>query len=541
MPWYKPNCGNNTIKPIYIQKIMKKIYSLLFVAFFLFLGYSCDDGSLDHSDVYIPDPVEENFEDDGIAAEPTTTAVIRMKIGEENRHQVIEGFGCAFCGWSHRIWNTMQRNEVIDDLFSKSGLGLNIFRGEIFPSYCDPVTKSIDFKMDRNFMLQPDDPSMINNYWRDYNGEECGEQMQLGQMWLIDYINKRYKDVQFFFSVWCPPVIWKNNNQLNGGSLKTEHYGDYAKYLMDFIDAYEQKLGIDVYALSGWNEPDVLASAGGWATCSWDEDQMAKFTFSNLLPEMERRGHGDMRLIYAENAQWAWANIFINNSLTKYPKLADLNIAMAGHGYSTRDENIVAFSKAMEYNIPIWQTEISDDKKRVETWEDAMTWAKTFHSYLTQGNVSGFVWWAGARPCSTTGENLIQLEEALPSTKFYHVPRYYSYGQFTKYIERDAVRVDVEAVPSETDRFPEDIFISAYVKDDTYTMVIVNMSDKESFSTLLEIEGVEFQHMRTYTSTESVKWRHKKINPSASGLRAITVPKFSVVTVTGKIKTENAE
>ena len=72
-------------------------------------------------------------------------------------------------------------------------------------------------------------------------------------------------------------------------------------------------------------------------------------------------------------------------------------------------------------------------------------------------------------------------------------------------------------------------------------MVIVNMSDKESFSTLLEIEGVEFQHMRTYTSTESVKWRHKKINPSASGLRAITVPKFSVVTVTGKIKTENAE
>ena len=68
---------------------MKKIYSLLFVALFLFLGHSCDDGSLDHSDVYIPDPVEENFEDDGIVAEPTTTAVVRMKIGEENKHQVM--------------------------------------------------------------------------------------------------------------------------------------------------------------------------------------------------------------------------------------------------------------------------------------------------------------------------------------------------------------------------------------------------------------------------------------------------------------------
>lgn len=518
---------------------MKKIY--LFVTLFLFLGYSCDDGSLDHSDVYIPDPVPENFEDDGIVDEPTTTSVIKVKIGDNNKHQVIEGFGCAFCGWSHRIWNTMERDAVMNDLFGKSGLGLNIFRGEIFPSYGNPTTGDIEFKMDRNFMLQPDDPTMINNYWRDYNGEECGEQMQLGQMWLVDQISKKYQDVKLFFSVWCPPIKWKTNNQLNGGSLKPEYNKEYAKYLMDFIDAYEKKFGVDIYALSGWNEPDELASKGGWATCAWTVDGMRDFAFNDLLPEMQKRGHGDMKLIYAENAQWAWANLFINESLEKYPELAELNIAMAGHGYSTEDEHIMAFEKAMEYKVPIWQTEVSDDKKREETWPDAMTWAKTFHTYLTQGNVSGFVWWAGARPCSTTGENLIQLEEALPSTFYYRVPRYYTYGQYTKYIQPDAVRVDVEAIPSETDKFPEDMLLSAYVKDDTYTIVLVNMSEKESFSTLLEIEGVEFQHMRTYTSTEDVQWRHKKINPSASGLRAITVPKYSVVTITGKIKTGNAE
>ena len=72
-------------------------------------------------------------------------------------------------------------------------------------------------------MLQPDDPSMINNYWRNYNGEECGEQCQLGQMWLVDLISRKYKDVNFFFSVWCPPIKWKSNNKLNGGSLKSEY------------------------------------------------------------------------------------------------------------------------------------------------------------------------------------------------------------------------------------------------------------------------------------------------------------------------------
>lgn len=518
---------------------MKKIYSLLFVTLFLFLGYSCDDGSLDHSDVLIPDPVPENLEDYGFVSEPTTTAVIKMKIGEENKHQLIEGFGCAFCGWSHRIWNTVEREKVVEDLFSKSGLGLNIFRGEIFPSYSNPDTKEIEFKMDRNFMLPPDEPSMINNYWRSYNGEECGEQTQLGQMWLVDLISRKYKHVDYFFSVWCPPVMWKSNGKLNGGSMKHEFYPDYAKYLIDFVEAYEKKFGINIFALSGWNEPDVLAAMGGWATCSWSVDQMADLVLNYLRPEMINRGHGDMRLMYAENAQWAWAVKHVNKSLQDYPQLADQNIMMAGHGYSTKDENIVPFEEALKHNIQIWQTEVSDDKDRKETWPDAMKWAKTFHYYLTKANLSGFVWWTGARPCSTTGENLIQLKESLPSTEYYRVPRYYSYGQFTKFIEKNAIRVDVETIPSETDKFPEELYASAYVKDDTYTIVLVNSSLTESFSTLLEIDGVEFQNMRTYTSSENVKWLHKKINPSLNGLRSITVPKYSVVTVTGKMKSKS--
>lgn len=44
----------------YNRKIMKKIYALLFVSLLLFIGYSCEDGSLSHGDVYIPDAVEES-------------------------------------------------------------------------------------------------------------------------------------------------------------------------------------------------------------------------------------------------------------------------------------------------------------------------------------------------------------------------------------------------------------------------------------------------------------------------------------------------
>ena len=73
----------------------------------------------------------------------------------------------------------------------------------------------------------------------------------------------------------------------------------------------------------------------------------------------------------------------------------------------------------------------------------------------------------GARPCSTTGENLIQLEEAIPGTTYYRVPRYYTYGQFTRFIEAGSHRVDVEAIPSEENQFPAELLMSAYVKDNT--------------------------------------------------------------------------
>lgn len=179
--------------------------------------------------------------------------------------------------------------------------------------------------------------------------------------------------------------------------------------------------------------------------------------------------------------------------------------------------------------------------KRSEDWNDAMKWARNFHYYLAQANVNAYIWWAGARPCSTTGENLIQLEEAIPGTTYYRVPRYYTYGQFTRFIEAGSHRVDVEAIPSEEDQFPAELLMSAYVKDNTYTIVLVNSSEKESFSTLVEIEGKSFQNMIAYTSSEDVKWQRKKINPSLSGLRSITVPKLSVVTVTGKIKDIAAE
>ena len=73
---------------------MKKIYLYVSTSLFLLLGSitACDDNSIGHDEVYIPDPMVISDEDDGLSSEPTTESVIRIL--PENKHQEIDGFGC---------------------------------------------------------------------------------------------------------------------------------------------------------------------------------------------------------------------------------------------------------------------------------------------------------------------------------------------------------------------------------------------------------------------------------------------------------------
>ena len=256
----------------------------------------------------------------------------------------------------------------------------------------------------------------------------------------------------------------------------------------------------------------------------------------NLRPELNRQGLQDTKIVYGELPWWANAVKWIETALKDNPELVDANIVAAGHGYSTVDANILPMKTAEENGVHVWQTETCDDKTRDETWNDAMKWAKNYHDYLTKARTNAVVWWAGARQCSTTGENLLQTNAWDFSTDYYRIDRYYSIGQFSRYIKRGSTRVDVETVSTTANRIPRDLSASAYIKDDTYTIVLVNKSKSKAFDALLEIEGKEFESMVSYTSNSSVKWFRKKLNPSSTGKRSVNVPKYSVVTITGRFK-----
>ena len=541
---------------------MKKIYSILLTAILLFTGYSCDDGSLDHSDVFIPDPVEEGENgngggDTGIAPEPTTRVAI--KVNPSVTHQVIDGFGCAFAEWSHNIYASMEREKIVEELFDpKTGLGLNIFRGEVFPHYENPSTGQIDFGMDRNFRIAANDPNICNGFYEKFNGHDSGKQVQMGQMWLVDYISRKYEDVNFVISAWSPPAsMIKAASGTIGGALsptaiKPEKKEAFATYLKDFILAYQKKFKLKIYGLSPANEPNARAMS--WAYCNWENTDLPGFCVNTLLPTLDANGLQDLKLIYGEWAQWKGGADFVEKGLKAQPSLANpTRVIAAGHGYppvTSSTLSFIPYSYALDKGLHVWNTETSNTQDYDPSWNDAMGWATQFHNYLTEGSISAFIWWAGAR-ITDNNESLIRFIPRYDSNGSLTFPlmkheiplRYYSYGQFTKYIPKGSQRVDVaKYVPEgEEDPFPQDLLMSAYVTDNTYTIVLVNKSQTQSFQTLIEIDGKEFQSMSTYYSDANVKWKRTNINPSESGLRAIKVPKYSVITITGTMKDKTVD
>ncbi|MDR0891115.1 MAG: glycosyl hydrolase [Mediterranea sp.] len=516
---------------------MKKIY-LLAATLVILLGAgglltACDDGSLSHKDVNIPDPVPESDDDDGISQEPTTDAIIKVLPGEGHRHQNIDGFGCSF-GWMEAVYMNDKREQIMDDLYGDAGLRMNIYRGEVMGSYVDNQGKW-DFQLDKNWLFAPGSSEVAKWKSDTYNSETGGLCKQMAQLWLIDYLTKKglSDNIYYFFSVWSPPGIWKTGGDgLVGGEFNSQYGQTYARFLTDFVKSYKDKFGIHIYGISGWNEPDQ--AMGGWNGCQWTYQQMADFVDNDLRPELNKEGLTDTKVVYGELPWWKNALTWNQNSLQYKPQLKDDNIIAAGHSYSTVAANILPDEVAEQKGIPVWVTETCDDKTRNEDWADAMKWAQIYQDYMTKARVNAIVWWAGARYATTTGENLLQTNSWDHSTTYYRVDRYYSIGQFSRYIPRNATRVDVSGISGSTVKLPKDLTLSAYVTDDTYTIVLVNNSTTKSVDAQVEIDGKTFGSMVAYTSSANVKWQRKKLNPSMSGKRTVTIPKYSVVTLTGK-------
>ena len=126
-------------------------------------------------------------------------------------------------------------------------------------------------------------------------------------------------EISVLLSPWSPPYQWKTPparpkndagvyggpgherkvdyttpSRNNGGSLKPEFYGSWAKYLVKYIQAYLDE-GIPVTMLTMQNES---IAATDWDSCVWTAEEQKKFLKEFLYPEMKRAGLAEQVGIY---------------------------------------------------------------------------------------------------------------------------------------------------------------------------------------------------------------------------------------------------
>ncbi|MCS3529235.1 glycoside hydrolase family 30 beta sandwich domain-containing protein [Chryseobacterium sp. JUb7] len=172
----------------------------------------------------------------------TANSGTTIEIDASQIFQTVDGFGYTLTGGSVEVinhLNTTKKQELLNDLFSSSGIGVNYLRISI-------------------------GASDLNSEVFTYNDMPAGQKdLTLSQFSLTkdQAVIQMLKDIlainpniKILATPWTAPVWMKTNENSVGGSLKTEYYNVYAQYFVKYIQAMQAQ-GIKIDAVTPQNEP----------------------------------------------------------------------------------------------------------------------------------------------------------------------------------------------------------------------------------------------------------------------------------------------
>lgn len=190
---------------------------------------------------------------------------------------------------------------------------------------------------------------------------------------------------------WSPPAQWKDNNNVNsGGSLKPEHYQDWADQLVKYIKNLSTQ-GVDLKWISAQNEPNWTAD---YESCRYTPAQIVTFIGEYLGPSLEKAGL-KTRIIAPEVINWGslkpYGDAILNNANTL--KYCDV-IASHSYGDEPKAPNF-PYKLIKEKGKELWQTEYGFDQfAGDESMNPGIAIAKQMHGQIVNGPVSAYhTWW----------------------------------------------------------------------------------------------------------------------------------------------------
>jgi glucuronoarabinoxylan endo-1,4-beta-xylanase len=420
----------------------------------------------------------------------------------------IDGFGAS--GAFHMAQNLRNfpestRKEILDLLFSPvEGVGLSVLRnivgdGGSWGSPLNGPTPSIEPK---------------EGTWN-WSGDE-------EQVWLMKEAAER-GCTRYMSTVWSPPAWMKTNGEVIKGRLREDKCQAFAEYLSAYVRGYKEHHGIEIYAISPTNEPEITVD---YSSCYWDGEELHEFVRDHLFPTFDRDAVR-AKLILGEHSTWSEEPALPSlNDPTTAPRVDIVGVHSyvdsTGNPFPPLSARAGRLETCSKLGKRIWMTEVSDGDPNITEIEDGLYWAKLLHTHLVEDGVNAWLYWWAISNIDDRGA-LICLN---PDNHTYVVPsRLYAIGNYSRFVRPGYLRLHVDA-PAQPG-----VYLSAYKPRDNSQLVVVAINESGTDRLVqLEIEGAAAASLETFRTSAKEKLQAMGRTPTSGHALSLALRGFSVTT-----------
>ncbi len=386
--------------------------------------------------------------------EKSQTADVTLTIDADEKGEVLDGFGASACWWSQIAGKSANMEEIAKLLYSKEGLGLNIYRYNIGAGSKDnPNTKITDpWRQTESFYV--------------YN-EETGE---YEYDFTRDAEAQKFLDLCLSYGCIDTVVLFANSPHytmtLNGqeygnenwwvSNLPRENYEAYAEYLIKIAEYFINK-GVPVKYISPINEPNW-----SWGVESVNQSQEGCFynsediygVYRACVKEIKERNL-DIKLAGPEAAEighrlYEWFEYLYNDEEIR-PYLG----ALSYHSYWSDEQlhNKIGLGEWIDENVDDITVEMSEwchlpCTAPIDSIDGALLQARTMANDLNYSDINSWTAWVGVNGIGI-GEDGKQYSDGLLAgnadlSEYQIAMRYYAVAHFSKFIPIGSVKIETE-------------------------------------------------------------------------------------------------
>ena len=386
------------------------------------------------------------------------TADVSLALRPDKSYQTVSGFGASACWWAQDIGGSAFAEDVAKALYSKEGLGLNIYR----------------YNLGGGEKENPDSRISGNRATESFKVKNA----RTGE-WEYDFTRdanaQRMLELALSYGCVDTVVLFANSphysltvtGQATGGTeeyfsnLPPENYGAFADDCIAAARYFIEK-GVPVKYLSPINEPQ-WSWGGGWVGqegCHYEPDEI--LAVMRVFARKIRESGLDILLMAPESGEVSDVTLDWFSRLAADPEIAPALGSLAYHSYWSDGNayNKYSFGQKLAqqgFAVPVDMTEWCELplEHDIADFAGAVRTASVINQDLLLSGANSWSAWTGVNDYSVKNDGTLWSDGLLAmdiaATDVQIARRYWALAHFSKFIPAGSVRIDAGADVTDVD------------------------------------------------------------------------------------------